>query len=331
MLAVATVMGGCGHGSGRREATAQEAERFRALSLLTGARELKARGQPDMAAKLLLAIPRPEQLRDWEAVAHAVLAQPIPEVAWDVEGPGLSTAFSPDGTRGATGYPDGTVRVWRSDGKGEAVVLRGNEGSVESVTFSPDGARVLAIGSSGTARIWRSDGKGEPVVLQGFGASLQSGAFSPDGAWVVAAYPHETARVWRADGQGGPRVFQGHERRVNSAAFSRDGTRVVGLRRRDGTCVAHGQPGAGSHWPWRFERGAASHPKGGTESAVPPLDGAAAVTTPQSLPLRVARGRRGSLRLWCSHAPGNAGKRGDTYGCRPEAGSPEGQGVRRES
>ncbi|HZH13104.1 MAG TPA: hypothetical protein VE057_01960 [Archangium sp.] len=235
MLAVATAMGGCGHGSSRREAAletaqpaAQEAERLRALYLLTGARELKERGQPHMAAKLLLAINRPEQLRDWEAVVHAVLAQAMPEVAWDADSDGLFTTFSPDGTRGATGYPDGTLRVWRSDGKGEPVVLRGKEGSVESVTFSPDGARVLTTSINGTARIWRADGQGEPVVLQGHEAAVVSAAFSPDGSRVVTASMDGTARVWRADGQGEPVLLQAYGAvPASSAAFSPDGSRVV--------------------------------------------------------------------------------------------------------
>jgi WD40 repeat protein len=42
-------------------------------------------------------------------------------------------AWSPDGTRVATGSDDKTVRVWKADGTGEPIVLRGHAESVGAV------------------------------------------------------------------------------------------------------------------------------------------------------------------------------------------------------
>ncbi|WP_304988748.1 WD40 repeat domain-containing protein, partial [Corallococcus sp. CA049B] len=58
-------------------------------------------------------------------------------------------------------------RVWRADGTGEPVVLRGDERPVPSAAFSPDGERVVTASWDGTARVWRADGTGMPVVLRG--------------------------------------------------------------------------------------------------------------------------------------------------------------------
>ncbi|REG23533.1 WD domain G-beta repeat uncharacterized protein, partial [Archangium gephyra] len=64
-----------------------------------------------------------------------------------------SAAFSPDGQRVVTASEDGTARVWRVDGKEEAV-LRGHEGRVGSAVFSPDGPQVVTASGDGTARLW---------------------------------------------------------------------------------------------------------------------------------------------------------------------------------
>ena len=57
--------------------------------------------------------------------------------------------------------------MWRGDGSGEPLVLRGHEGRVCSAAFSPDGTRIVTASDDGTARVWRADGSGEPVVLRG--------------------------------------------------------------------------------------------------------------------------------------------------------------------
>ncbi|WP_043412175.1 WD40 repeat domain-containing protein, partial [Archangium violaceum] len=54
-----------------------------------------------------------------------------------------TAVFSPDGQRVVTTYVDDTAWVWRVDGQGEPLVLRGHEGQVRSAVFSPDGQRVV--------------------------------------------------------------------------------------------------------------------------------------------------------------------------------------------
>ena len=74
--------------------------------------------------------------------------------------------------------------MWRADGSGEPVVLRGHEDAVTSAGFSPDGTRVVTGSWDRTARVWRADGSGEPLVLRGHEGAVTSAGFSPDGTRV---------------------------------------------------------------------------------------------------------------------------------------------------
>jgi WD40 repeat protein len=69
-----------------------------------------------------------------------------------------SLAFSPSGTRLATGSQDRMVRVWNPETGDELLVLRGHTGTVMSLAWSPDGVTLASGSYDGTVRLWTAPG-----------------------------------------------------------------------------------------------------------------------------------------------------------------------------
>ena len=141
----------------------------------------------------------------------------------------MSVAFSPDGTRIASGSRDNTVRLWDAKtGQPIGQPMR-HENAVFSVAFSPDGTRIASGSMDKTLRLW--DAKtGQPIgqPMRGHDGGVTRVAFSPDGTRIASGSIDKTVRLWDAKtGQPIGQPMSGHDQWVMSVAFSPDGTRIA--------------------------------------------------------------------------------------------------------
>jgi WD40 repeat protein len=164
-----------------------------------------------------------------------------------VRGTSGGVAFSPDGTRLASGGQGNTVRVWDARTGQEMLTLHGHNHGVLSVAFSSDGTRLASGGrdnQDNTVNVWDARTGREVLTLHGQAMPVLSLAFSADGTHLASASnsgvefsPYRTlirssdfngtVKVWDLRTGAETLTVHGEAHFVSSLAFSPDGTRLA--------------------------------------------------------------------------------------------------------
>jgi WD40 repeat protein/serine/threonine protein kinase len=135
-------------------------------------------------------------------------------------------AFSPDGTRVATGSDDTTIKLWDAVTGQEIGTLSPNQGQVNVVVFSSDGTRIASVGSDKTIKIHDVHSGKISATLEGHENHITAVAFTPDGQQLVSVGFDATVKRWDSDKWQEVSTFRIGES-VEDAALSPDGKRLV--------------------------------------------------------------------------------------------------------
>lgn len=136
--------------------------------------------------------------------------------------------ISPDGSRAALVFSDGTAGLWDPLDRVEVASL---PGAVARSGFSPDGTRLAVADYDDTLTLWDAVAGTE---LARAGAGVYHWAFSPDGSRLATSGFEEdrgVLAVW--DPRSGERLRKvaGVPRSVGKCTFSGDGSRLVTIER----------------------------------------------------------------------------------------------------
>ncbi len=108
----------------------------------------------------------------------------------------FAAAFSPDGTRIATGDAKGIIKVWDRAGGEEVATLEAHTGFVYTIAYSPDGSRFASSGDDAVIVVWDAETLEQVLLLRGHSSYVHSLAFSPDGTQLVSGSGDGTVRIW---------------------------------------------------------------------------------------------------------------------------------------
>ena len=107
-----------------------------------------------------------------------------------------SVAWSPDGTRLATGGIEGAVKIWDALSGRQLACLRGQTGEVTSVAWNADGRRLAFAGGDTTVKLWDLGAGGTVSNLRGHTNPVLCVAWSPDGARLASGGRDKTVTIW---------------------------------------------------------------------------------------------------------------------------------------
>ena len=139
-----------------------------------------------------------------------------------------AVAWSPDGTRLASGSRDKTIQIWDASNGRLFRTCTGHSFDVLGVAWSPNGKRMASGSQDNTVQMWDANsGRLVLTTYTGHLGGVTCVAWSPDGKRIASSSYDKTVQVW--DARSGRLLYKytRHSDAVYAVAWSPDGTRLA--------------------------------------------------------------------------------------------------------
>ncbi len=138
-----------------------------------------------------------------------------------------SLAWSPDGSRIASGGFDNTVQLWNTATGSTIFSYDGHTHPVEAVAWSPDGRYIASAGHDKQVQVWDAATGNSILSYQRHTKTIYALALSPDSTRIVSASRDGTVQVWRVMSGHHLFTYNGHNDSVFAVAWSPDGKYIA--------------------------------------------------------------------------------------------------------
>ena len=156
----------------------------------------------------------------------------VDAVAWSPTAEHGRHAWTPYGSRIASGSDDGTVQLWDAMSGRKVAAYRGHAGGVSALAWSPDGKWIASAGLDYTILVWTADNRRKVCAYARHSDQVTALAWSPvghssQGPLIASASADGTVQVWDATTGQRHHIYRDHAHPVHAVAWSPEGRYVA--------------------------------------------------------------------------------------------------------